>query len=638
MTLTKIDAPPLGTVAQGGAGLWAIEAQGFSPDGKTLLVKAIYSDDAYPALPTRTGFWLYDLSSKQYTACVNQIIANGRDIEVTDVSIGMLGGKTQLVATYHDTGAAANLDFNKLALIRDGSLIYSDLVLQITGNQADAAISAVRTTANGRFIAIETAANNLSAALDTNSSKDIYLLDLTLNTSRLISTVNGAEVSGDSLLGDVMIGRDGTLSVAFESAQVFTTQDTNTSEDVFIWHLAAAQISTTAAGTIDLVSRTSAGAVGGVNPLLTLNGVLFDSESGALSSTDLNSANDIWQSNSTSVTAVALSATGTLEQATTLGSSSDGGRYVVAVTASPEIAGAGGAGQLVLVDTVAQTHVTISLSASGAVADDAVISPVLSADGSHIAFSSQASNLGGGQTDGQMHLFIGDTGVVADLTESVKNADILAYSWKAHTLLSGVSMLAGTNPSAQITDNTGSASFSGITETSLSLTATRAIPTAEASATSSAVNLQDAIAILKMIVGLNVNGTGKSLSPYQTYAADYDADGTVGLTDAIGVLKHVVGLTAPNPQWVFFNEADATIPGKTIIKPNEVPGTVPALTADLSEATAQVHTGLVGVLRGDVDGSFAGATGAQDLDVTQPAYFTSLSVAQGLNLNQFGIY
>ena len=58
---------------------------------------------------------------------------------------------------------------------------------------------------------------------------------------------------------------------------------------------------------------------------------------------------------------------------------------------------------------------------------------------------------------------------------------------------------------------------------------------------SQAVNLQDAIAILKMIVGLEVNGSGQSVTAYQAYAADVDGNGKVALTDAITVLKRVVG-------------------------------------------------------------------------------------------------
>jgi len=208
------------------------------------------------------------------------------------------------------------------------------------------------------------------------------------------------------------------------------------------------------------------------------------------------------------------------------------------------------------------------------------------------------------------------------------------YDWMAHTLLDGVAVSAGT--ATHTTDAGGNASFSGVTDTSMNLSASRGIPVAEATLTSQSVNLQDAIAILKMIVGLDVNGVGKPLSPYQALAADYNGDGTVGLTDAIGILKHVVGLSSPDPTWLFFNEADATVPGKANLNPGTVPST---MNADVAAAGAQVHVGLVGVLRGDVDGSYAGAAGASDLDVVQPTYFTDLIAGHtGLSLPQFGIY
>ncbi len=218
------------------------------------------------------------------------------------------------------------------------------------------------------------------------------------------------------------------------------------------------------------------------------------------------------------------------------------------------------------------------------------------------------------------------------LAHGAADVNLMAYSWKVHTLLDGVSVSAGAHSGT--TDANGATSFVAVTEPSLSLTASRAIPAAEASATSSAVNLQDAIAILKMIVGLPVNGAGQALSPYQALAADFNGDGTVGLTDAIGVLKHVVGLTAPDPTWHFVSETDPTVPGKANLNPG-LPQS--AVSVDLS-ATSPVHVGLVGYLSGDVDGSYAGAPGAADLDVTQPGYIATLVGSHTeLSLAQFGV-
>lgn len=421
MTLTTVGAPALGTVAHGVAGLWAIEAAGFSPDSGLLLVKTVYSDQAFPLVPMRSAFWIYDLTRGQYTASVNDLIATDHAIEVTDVSIGQFGGQVQLVASYHNTVAATGSNLDKIALIRNGVLVQSDLVRHVTGVEANASISAVKVTANGRFVAIETAASNLASGLDTNASKDIYLLDLALNSSRLISTVNGAESEFDSLLGDVMIGADGGLAVAFHSVQAFSNQDSNGSNDAYVWRLAQSQFGTVVAGTVELVSRTVAGAVGGNDPALNLNGTLFESSSGGFSNADQNGATDVWQSTGAAVVAVSAAASGTLSRQTTLGSSSDGGRYVALVTAAPEIAGSTGIEQLVVVDTVAHSSLIVSSSVMGALADDAVISPVLSANGTRVAFSSQASNLGTGSIDGQMHLYVSQLQVAPDSTEVVNN-------------------------------------------------------------------------------------------------------------------------------------------------------------------------------------------------------------------------
>ncbi len=113
-----------------------------------------------------------------------------------------------------------------------------------------------------------------------------------------------------------------------------------------------------------------------------------------------------------------------------------------------------------------------------------------------------------------------------------------------------------------------------------------------------AVNLQDAIAILKLIVGLDVNAGGQPVTSYQLFAADFDGNGKVELADAIGVLKHVVGLDSPSPKWVFFN----TYGSAPVISDKLNPGLPPELRAVIDGSTA-AQISLVPVLRGDVVGS-----------------------------------
>ena len=218
------------------------------------------------------------------------------------------------------------------------------------------------------------------------------------------------------------------------------------------------------------------------------------------------------------------------------------------------------------------------------------------------------------------------------LVDGTMTINVLAYSWKAHTLLGGVSLSSGAL--SQLTATDGAASWQQAAESSLSVTASRAIPAAEADTTSSAVNLQDAIAILKMVVGLDVNGAGNALSPYQALAADFDGNGLVQLSDAIGVLKHVVGLTTHQPVWHFVNEIDPLVPAKANLTPGLPQASIPIDTSALSP----IYVGLVGYLAGDVDGSFSGAAGGLDLDTLQANYFTDLTTGHGLSLTQFGVY
>jgi serralysin len=209
---------------------------------------------------------------------------------------------------------------------------------------------------------------------------------------------------------------------------------------------------------------------------------------------------------------------------------------------------------------------------------------------------------------------------------------VRAYSWKAHTLLDGVALATGT--SLETTQDLGTASFAGLGSGATSFSASRSVPAQELAATTAAVNLQDAIAILKMIVGLEVNGAGKALSPYQALAADFDGNGLVQLSDAIGVLKHVVGLTSNTPSWAFANALDSTVALNTSLAPGK-----PANISATVGQSGDTQVDLVAYLTGDVDGSFAGRSDALDLDLVEPQYFSTLvASASWLSLAQFGVY
>jgi Ca2+-binding RTX toxin-like protein len=208
-----------------------------------------------------------------------------------------------------------------------------------------------------------------------------------------------------------------------------------------------------------------------------------------------------------------------------------------------------------------------------------------------------------------------------------------AYSWKSHTLLAGTSVALGTG-APQTAGADGTTTFPGVAPGPVSLKPVLGTTAAD----DAAVTLTDAVAILKMIAGAPVNPPGQALSPYQSIAADADGNGTVSLADALGVLRHAVGLpAAATPKWVFVDEADLGMPARA--------GTSPGAVAATVSTPAAAHVGLVGILRGDVDGSWTPPLGAKDLDDTDANYFTDLAArlntesgTTDFNPSQWGVY
>jgi len=119
------------------------------------------------------------------------------------------------------------------------------------------------------------------------------------------------------------------------------------------------------------------------------------------------------------------------------------------------------------------------------------------------------------------------------------------------------------------------------------------------------INLSDVIASLKLFLGLNLPDTYRS--PYNYVAVDLDANGKVELSDVISLLKVFLGLPVANTQameWVFVKDSDSPtdINGQSFDKDHATP---PPISHDFS-VSAEVN--IVGILRGDVDGSWTPPT------------------------------
>ena len=101
-------------------------------------------------------------------------------------------------------------------------------------------------------------------------------------------------------------------------------------------------------------------------------------------------------------------------------------------------------------------------------------------------------------------------------------------------------------------------------------------------------------------------------SPFNVLAADFNADGVVSLTDVLLLLKYYLGKETGGirPEWTFVNANTVMERGnhQIILGVNgeELSKTNTLTTLPDVDTSTDAALELIGVLRGDVDGSWAG--------------------------------
>ena len=192
----------------------------------------------------------------------------------------------------------------------------------------------------------------------------------------------------------------------------------------------------------------------------------------------------------------------------------------------------------------------------------------------------------------------------------------------------------------QVTGSSGSYSFSSLPAGTFGLSASRST-----SDGSNGITAADALAALKIAVGINPNtdpdGAGPLsapvVSPYQIMAADANKDGKVTAADALAILKMAVGQgSAPAKEWMFVEETrdfwDEVNHVFTLNRSNASWNS----SIDLNLPNGAT-TNLVGVYKGDVNGSWTAPAGAVDLDAVDPTHFQTLVALLGVPVEQWGI-
>lgn len=160
-----------------------------------------------------------------------------------------------------------------------------------------------------------------------------------------------------------------------------------------------------------------------------------------------------------------------------------------------------------------------------------------------------------------------------------------------------------------------------------------------------AITAADALAALRIAVGLNPNpdpdGSGPMkalmISPYQIMAADVNKNGQVTSADALAILRMAVRLnSAPAQEWFFMDEKrdfwDES--NQTFSLTRSQSNWLSAMHAN-SESLDNHN--LVGVLKGDINGSWSAPALSQFMSTDHPSHVSDLARLMGVPTDQWGV-
>lgn len=280
------------------------------------------------------------------------------------------------------------------------------------GAQAEGSSSWAFISPDGRFIAFVSEAANLALG-DTNGNHDVFVRDRVLGSTQRVS-VSASGAQGDGRSFTPSLSADGQTVAFVSQSDRLVAGDNNLAADVFVRDRAR--------GTTETVSTVpgAATAIGGFGMSLSADGrdVAFVSSSGF-------AAGDSF---SPFVFVVRDRVLGTTERVNVAsnGAHSNGdnqsltlspdGRYVLFDSRATNLAPGtdGRTHQLYLRDREAQTTELVSVAPDGTPGNFSSDVGAISADGRFIVFSSSASNLVPGDTNGNADLSRGDDVFVRD--------------------------------------------------------------------------------------------------------------------------------------------------------------------------------------------------------------------------------
>ena len=313
----------------------------------------------------------------------------------------------------------------------NGLMSQSSAGLRGNGNSLNSAISG-----DGRFVVFASEATNLGGTGTANP--DIYLRDTLTGTTTLLShTPGGAHSNGNEDLP--AISDDGRFAVFQSNASDLVAGDGNAAADIFLRD--------TLDGSTTLISVASNGTQGnGASGQAQISGdgryVVFQSAASNLVAGDSNGTTDIFLRDTLAGTTTRLSVgtagaqgNGAVESPDI---SFDGGTVVYSSTATTLAAGdSNGVSDIFLRDLALDATARVSVSSAGVQGNGASVDASVSGDGLDVAFTSAATNLVAGDVNGVDDIFLRDRVAGTTTLVSVSSAGVQGNGASLDASISG---------------------------------------------------------------------------------------------------------------------------------------------------------------------------------------------------------
>ena len=295
-------------------------------------------------------------------------------------------------------------------------------------------------TPDGRYVAFLSYSTNLVTG-DTNGRIDAFVRDRQLGTTERISVATGgAQGNGDCDDG-VSISTDGRYVAFASAASNLVAGDTNGFQDIFVRDRVG--------GTTERTTGYTGGFQGNADshdPFLSGGAryVTFRSGASNLITGDTNGVDDVFVFDRHTGTTQRVSIDSNVGQGngSAVGRptiSSDGRLVAFSSLASNLVSGdTNGTSDVFLRDRIAGTTQRIDLGPGGAQANAGSPSCFVSSDGQHVAYSSLASNLVAGDTNGQQDVFVHDTA-----TGTTQRASVSSSGAQGNAASDGPALSAG---------------------------------------------------------------------------------------------------------------------------------------------------------------------------------------------------